>query len=144
MSKDDTGLMEQEIINEENTKIVPPPVQQQNQKSQTTKIQPQKIFSAFKNILISSRKPKLVTLILLFIMILVVYFALILLSQRQKEIPQVPSLTTQNFSPKTSQNPQVSNLNAQISAFNSKLDALDNYQKKLSLPSTELDISFEK
>ena len=134
MNSESTGPMEQEIINEEN---IPEPV---NQKNEGPKLKLPKI-----KINLTLKKPRLITLAILFGLIVVIYLGLILLSSKdQNEIVTAPPLVTTTTSPKSSINPQFADLSKKIESYNNKLDNLDDYQKKLALPQVQLDISFEK
>lgn len=89
------------------------------------------------------KKPKIITLIILFASILVIHLGLKLLSTPDQEIVQIPIIEKASPTPKTTIDPELEKLAKEVSTYNNKLGALDNYLKKLSLPATELDISFE-
>ena len=90
-------------------------------------------------------KPKIITLVVLFMIILAVYFALLLLSSSKPEddLSAISTKTTSS-SPKPSVDPQTAALLNKVETYNKKLDTLNNYPKKLAPPLIELDISFEK
>jgi len=134
MNSESTGPMEQEIINEEN---IPEPV---NQKNEGPKLKLPKI-----KINLTLKKPRLITLAILFGLIVVIYLGLILLSSKdQNEIVTAPPLVTTTTSPKSSINPQFADLSKKIETYINKLDNFRDYQKKLAAPQVQLDISFEK
>lgn len=134
MSQDDIKPMEEEISSEE---IAAEASQQQEHKSE---IRLPKIKLHF-----TFTKPKIITLVILFMIILATYFALLLLSSNKPkdELTIIPTNTT-SYSPKPSVDPQTADLINKVETYNKKLDTLDNYQKKLAPPSVQLDISFEK
>lgn len=134
MNSESTGPMEQEIINEEN---IPEP---DNQKNEGPKLKLPKI-----KIHLSLKKPRLITLVILFGLIVVIYLGLILLSSKgQNEIVTAPLPLTTTTSPKSSSNPQFADLSKKIETYNNQLDNFRDYQKKLAPPQVQLDISFEK
>ena len=134
MNSESTSPMEQEIITEEN---ISEPV---NQKNEGPKLKLPTI-----KIHLTLKKPRLITLVILFGLIVVIYLGLILLSSKdQNEIVTAPPPLTTTASPKPSINPQFTDLSKKIETYNNKLDNLDDYQKKLPPPQVQLDISFEK
>lgn len=134
MNSESTGSMEQEIINEEN---IPEPV---DQKKEGSKLKLPKI-----NIHLTLKKPRLITLVILFGLIMVIYLGLLLLSSKdQNEIVTTYQPVTATASPKSSIDPQFADLSKKIETYNNKLDNFRDYQKKLAPPSVQLDISFEK
>jgi len=135
MNQDEIKPMEEEITSEETV-----PQTNQQEKEQKPKVKLPKIKLHF-----TVTKPKIITLVILFMIIMVTYFALLLLASNSQEnnLPATVTDTT-SYSPKPSIDPQIADLTNKVDAYNKQLDTLDNYQKKLAPPSVQLDISFEK
>ena len=140
MNQVDTS-MEQEIVKEEN--ITP-------QENETAKnppklnVQPKKILERLKIIALHLKRPKLITIIILFSTLVVIAIALNLLSKKnQEEILSPPAIQTNSPSPQASGDISTQNITQRVKTYNSKLESLDNYQQKLQRPIVDLDISFK-
>ena len=121
------GPMGEEIVQEENL----------NSQEDTASQKPDKVQAGFK-------RPKLLTLIILFSTIVLIIVGLNLLSKRnQEETSQAPTFTKASSSPEASANPTNENIAQRVKTYNAKLDSLDGYQKKLQKPIVDLDISFK-
>ena len=135
MNQDNISPMEEEIASEEVTN-------EENQKRPEPK---SKAGIPKMRLHFTLTKPKIITLVILFMIILATYFALLLLSANKPEenLSSIPTNTT-TYSPKPLVDPETAALINKVETYNKKLDTLNNYPKKLAPPSVQLDISFEK
>jgi|SRR3972149_9910968 len=135
MNQDNISPMEEEITSEEITV-------EENQQPQEPK---SKVRIPKMKLHFTVTKPKIITLVILFMIILSVYFALLLLALNNPkgDLAIIPTNTT-SYSPKPSVDPQTATLINKVKTYNKNLDTLNNYPKKLAPPSAQLDISFEK
>lgn len=122
--------MEQEIVkeenlnNQENTPKNPPKVN----------IQPKKVLD----------HQKLITIIILFSTIVVITIGLNSLSKKnQEEISSQPLSQTNSPQPAAPADTNSQNIAQRVKTYNSKLESLDNYRKKLQRPIVDLEISFK-
>ena len=108
------------------------------------KITPGKIIGHAKVVLPFFKKPKIVSLIILLLTLVVISLALTLMDNKKKEEkpPEIPlEITSPTPSPST--DPSLETINKRVTLYNQKLDELEDYRKKLNYPIVDLDISFE-
>lgn len=102
-------------------------------------------LAKIKTLMANIKNPKLITLGILLITAIVVLLALNLVSTKKEEEPstvRVETLTSPK--PSSSGDPSLENITQRVKAYNDKLDKLEKYQKKLTYPIVDLDISFQQ
>lgn len=130
--------IERDIVEEQKTQEAPKSAEEKSQSA------PAGLFSKAKSVLKGLRKPKFITLAILLITLAVSLLALNLMSKKEEVVESFPQAQVNSPSPQGSADPTVENIAQKVKTYNEKLDNLDNYQKKLSYPIVNLDISFEK
>lgn len=134
------GTMEQEIVTEENL----PQAQQSpeiklKKTFQAPKISTEKIKAGIKNF----KRPKLITLVILFVTLVIISIGLNLLSKKNAEEITPPPAFQNSSQPESSPDPNAQNISARVKIYNTKLDALMDFSKKLQKPIVDLDIEFK-
>jgi len=142
MKDQQQGLMEEEIITEE--------LGQREESQQTpdakkiSKFQIKNLLTTTQKIALRFKKPKIATLVLLFIFLIAIYSALALLSKRnQQEIPSVPTVELTSPSPQASIDSKLTEITKKVENYNKKLENLDSYSSKLTPPIVDLEIEFK-
>lgn len=138
----DEETMEQEITKEENLKAEPS--ETSPKKAPRINIQSKQVFSLLKTFVLRFKRPRMITIIILFSTLVLVSIGLNLLSKKNQEAAS-NSVTFQNNSPspETSTNPNTESITKRVKVYTDKLNSLDNYQQKLQKPIVDLDISFK-
>lgn len=136
MTRDeDFGPIEQEITKEE-----PKEAKVDNAKPKSLP----KIFSNIPKLALFFKKPKIATIAILVLSIVVIYFALSLIGQKPQEENTIPNAAQTLPSPETSEAPSLNNIAQRVDTYSKKIDALENYAKSLTKPIVDLEIDFEK
>ena len=105
---------------------------------------PTELLIKLKSFLTRLKKPRVFTLAILFLTIILISIALNLLSRKNKEdvIPP-PDFQSSAPSPNTSQEPSTENIAQRVEIYNKKLNTLKNFNEDLPKPIVDLDISFK-
>ena len=134
-------VMEQEITKEQEPQLAPTPVQEPLQKPPQ---EPKNYFQNLKNLILHLKKPKPITVTILFVSLVLISIGLNLLSKKNaEETPNNSSTALTSPSPTQSADPNTQNVSARVKAYSTKLDKMDNFQKNLQKPIVDLDISFK-
>lgn len=141
MRDQEIGLMESEIVEEENTST---PTSKTDEKTKKKiKIHPANILGFLKNLVFSFKKPKIITLFILFASIIVVYAGLTLLSVKQKETePSIAKIEAESPSPQATIDPDLAQIQKRVEEYNQKLNNLTSL-KRPAAPQVNLNIKFE-
>lgn len=135
--EEEFGPIEQEIIKEETQKSA-------GERSKfLPKIQTAKVKASILNILRGVRRPKIITLIILFGIGLLVYLGLTLMTTRQEKEETKPSTQETPTVPSATSDASLTNIAQKVEAYGQKIDSLDNFQKKLAKPIVDLAIDFK-
>jgi hypothetical protein len=102
------------------------------------------LFSLAKKISSGHRKTQIISLVILLLTLVVISIALNLMSQKEQEEVIVPETYVASPSPSASTDPSLENINQRVQEYNEKLDNMDNYEKCLTNPIVELDISYDE
>lgn len=135
MKEEEFGPIEQEIIKEEAPETNP-------KTSSANKVS--QIISRISKVIFLFKKPKIITLLILVLSIIVIYFALTLLGQKQKEGSLLPKIQETQPSPETSQDPTLAGIAQKVQNYSKKIDNLESYRKKLMKPIVDLEINFKE
>ncbi len=143
MKDEQTGLMEEEIAREDK-------LAQQNPKQTTpakTKpkaIDPQAVFARTKKIILGIKRPKILTLTILFAVLLTAYTALALLASK-KEPPPIaePQLEIASPTPKQITDPRLLEIADNIEEFKTELEKQEKLTDEFLPPIIDLNISFK-
>ena len=142
MKDQQQGLMEEEIMTEELGQSEES--QQTPDAKKTSKFQIKNLLTTTQKIAFRFKKPKIVTLAFLFILLITIYSALALLSKRnQQEIPSVPTVELTSPSPQASIDSKLAEITKKVENYNKKLENLDNYSTKLTPPIVDLKVEFK-
>ena len=141
MKDQEIGLMENEIVEEENVSTPTPKTDEKTKKK--IKIYPANILGFLKSLVFSFKKPKIITLFILFASIIVIYAGLTLLSVKQKdEKPNIAKIEAESPSPQATVDPNLAQIQKRVEEYNQKLDNLAS-PKRPSAPQVDLNIKFE-
>ena len=143
MKDQQQGLMEEDIFQEEIPAEVSETENQIKTATQKTLPNPQKALLRFKNYVLHLKRPKIISIVTLLILIIVIYFALALLSTRKQE--ETPTnIITESTKPSTQVpiDSKLAEIAKRIETYNKKFDNLDSYSTKLPPPSIDLEIEF--
>lgn len=103
------------------------------------------ISKRLKNILTRIKRPKIVTVIILFMTIVLFSIALNVLSKKNAgEVVAPPVFNTNSPSPEASQDPSTENIAQRVKIYNEKLNNLKNFNQDLPKPIVDLAISFKE
>lgn len=139
MKEEEFGPIEQEITKEEI------PQKSAGEKPKTLpKIQIAKVKASSLSILNGLKRPKIITLIILFGIGLLVYLGLTLMTTRQEEEETKLSTAETPAVPSATPDATLANIAQRVEAYGQKIDSLDNFKKKLAKPIVDLEISFEE
>lgn len=141
MKDQETGIMEGAIVGEEGPNGPQP---EPPQKEQTGPKKPKfLLFSKLISFLTTWRRPKVITFIILFLIIVLVYFALILLSKKSFAIP----ITTRIFeeyspTPTPSINPEIEAAKEKVELYKKDISTYTLEDTDLAIPNADLNIKF--
>ena len=138
MNEEPAGIMEQQILAEENTPQSEKPNPIQNQPKKT--IQP---HETLRNWFYKLKAPRPISYIILCSLIVIVYSALLLLSQKQNgQPPKTTSLSSQTPTPTPAEDPQVESIHSKVDIYNNNIDSINAKPRKFAPPNVYLDINF--
>lgn len=145
MRDEQTGLMEEEILKEEDKLSSSKQSGDSGEnKSKNTKFDPYELFTFFKKLALSFKKPKIITLIILFASILVIYSAFALLAaKRQPEVITQQTLEFPSPSPMEITNPGLIQIASDIDRFKQEVGKQEDFSSDLFPPIIDLEISFK-
>lgn len=124
--------MEQEIIKEENIEKGLP-------------LRMQTLPTRLKNLTTRLKRPKPITLIILFSTVILISVALNLVSKNNQDKGITPTaFQTSTPSPEGSTDPGTENIAQRVKLYNEKLNSFKNYQQSLEKPIVDLAISFKQ
>ena|SRR3989344_4065499 len=113
-----------------------------NQKQQNPKLMD--ITAKLKNFLLHLKRPKPITLIILFVTVILISIALNFLSKTNKEEAVTPAaFQSGSPSPNSSVDPGTENIAQRVKVYTEKLNSLKSFQTDLPKPIVDLDISFK-
>ncbi|OGD88570.1 hypothetical protein A2693_03650 [Candidatus Curtissbacteria bacterium RIFCSPHIGHO2_01_FULL_40_12] len=143
MKDEQTGLMEEEILKEEEKFATP--MQPDNKEDKIkSKRAPIRLYDLAKKAALSIKRPKIITLFLLFAIILAIYTALALLaSKRQPEEITQTTIETSSPSPEVVTDPALIKIANDIDNFKLELDKQEGFSSDLFPPILDLEISFK-
>lgn len=144
MKDEQTGLMEEEILKEEEQTTAFKQAQMEQKKKKTAKLSLQLFYNFAKKVVLGFKRPKIITLVLLFSAVVVIYTALALLaSKKQPEEIIQPTVELSSPSPKTITDPTLLKIAQDVNKFKSELVKQEGFSGDLLPPILDLDISFK-
>ncbi len=138
MNEESTGVMEEQILAEENIPQSQKPTVNPNEPKKQRK--PQEIL---RNWFYKLKAPKPISYLVLSSLIIVIYTGLLLISVRQgkqtpKPVPQIGTTPT----PNPSSDPQIEAIQKEINQYDSNIDQINANTRKFVPPNVDLDINF--
>jgi|SRR3989344_6397191 len=145
MRDEQAGLMEEEILTEDDKlSSLKQSGDSGKNKSKNTKFDPYELFTSLKKLALSFKKPKIITLIILFASILAIYSAFALLAaKRQPEVITQQNLEFPSPSPVEISDPGLIQIASDIDKFKQEVDKQENFSSELFPPVIDLEISFK-
>lgn len=138
MNEESTGIMEEQILAEENVPEV--------QKPDAVKPEPKKQKKPqeyLKNWFYKLKAPKPISYLILSSLIIVIYTGLLLISVRQgKQTPKPTTQTATTPTPGPTVDPQIEAMQKEVDQYNSYIDQINTNTRKFVPPNVDLDINF--
>ena len=144
MKNEDTGSMEQDIVNEESVDSTDSP-QKKGLTPQLPKITVNKETIAKLNLktAFTFSKTKLLALAIIFVLLIVTFILIIVLgSKKPNEIVLDPEIQIASPEPKSSPNPEFQKIQSEIDKFKNKVDLITNQDVDIPPPDVDLNITF--
>ncbi len=139
MNQDDMQTMENEILAEEGS-------EQKSTTGPKLKISKPNIAQGAKNLqqkLRNFKKPKLITIFILFAVVMVVFVLLIVLSSRNSsKVEVVPDVVVTNPKATPKKDPQTAEIEKTVDEFDKKVDNLSNSINNYKPPEVDLKMNF--
>ena len=138
---DEAEIMEQEIVKEENLESSG---ETPTDGPKKPKLELKKTTETLRTFSKHLKRPKSITIAVLFLTVILISVALNLLSKKNQEIITTSTESQTNLpSPEATASTSNENINQKVKSYTNKLNSLDNYQKELQKPIVDLDISFK-
>ena len=142
MKDQETGVIEGSIATEENLPGKEPKDQQKGKAPKIPKVQVLKIISAFKQKILYLKRPKFITIIILFLAIVVLYTGLVIFLSKQPKENQSPPIIIPSSTPQANAKELPAEINNKKDAYYKNLEILESDLKNSTFPQVDLNITF--
>jgi hypothetical protein len=138
MNEEPTGIMEEEILAEENV-----PASEKLNVSPSEPKKQKKPLEYLRDWFYKLKAPKPISYLILCTLIIVIYTGLLLISTKKgKQTPKPTPQTETTPSPSPPNDPQVDAINKEVDQYNSVIDQINANTRKFVPPNVDLDINF--
>ena len=141
MKNQETGIIEGSIATEENFSPDKKPVEKPKL-SKIPKIQPREIFENLKKKILYFKRPKFITIIILFLSIITIYVSLVVFLSKQPIQNQNKSVVIPNSTPQINTKELPAEINNKKNVYYKDLEILDSDLGNTTFPQVDLNITF--
>lgn len=142
MKDQETGIIEGSIATEENFPGEEPKDQQKGKVPKTPKIQISKLFSTLKQKVLFLKRPKFITIIILFLIVMIIYVGLVVFLAKQPKENIDRAIVIPSSTPQVNAKDLPAEITNKKDAYYKDLEILDSDLKNSAFPQVDLNITF--